>query len=170
MKRTLNHLDSVHQQLSTAISSLDPELFLQRPAENEWSVGEVIHHLCLVEERVLRDLQKALQRPPAKVGMLKKLLPMRIVSMRFLRVKAPKAVDPLNPLPKDESVRNYNDRRARLKEFCTAHGRSALEQTSFRHPVFGDIDGVAAISMIAFHEQRHYKQIREILKKLGLRN
>src|SRR5258705_146091 len=83
LKRALNHLDSVHQQLSTAVSSLDPELFLQRPAENEWSIGEVIHHLCLVEERVHGDLQKALQRPPVKVGLLKKLLPMRIVSMRF---------------------------------------------------------------------------------------
>jgi hypothetical protein len=30
----------------------------------------------------------------------------------------------------------------------------------------GDIDGVAAVSMLNFHEERHYKQIREILNKL----
>jgi hypothetical protein len=29
------------------------------------------------------------------------------------------------------------------------------------------MDGAAAVSMIAFHEQRHLKQIRDILKKLG---
>jgi hypothetical protein len=29
------------------------------------------------------------------------------------------------------------------------------------------MDGAAAISMVAFHEQRHLKQIREILKKLS---
>jgi hypothetical protein len=36
-----------------------------------------------------------------------------------------------------------------------------------KHPFFGDMDGAAAISMVAFHEQRHLKQIREILKKLS---
>ena len=86
--------------------------------------------------------------------------------MRLFRVKAPKAVEPLNSLPKEESLSSYNDVRARLKLFCIEHGRKQLKQTSIRHPFFGDIDGVTAVSMLAFHEQRHYKQIREILKKL----
>jgi len=167
MKRVLKRLDTVHQKLSTTIAAIDPNLFPQRPAENEWSVAEVIQHLCLVEKRMLSGLELALHAPPARVRLLKKLIPSRIVSVRFPRVKAPKAVEPLNPLPKEESLSSYNDVRARLKEFCIEHGRRQLSQTSLRHPFFGDIDGVTAVSMVAFHEQRHYKQIREILKKLG---
>jgi hypothetical protein len=93
---------------------------------------------------------------------------MRIVSLRFYRVKAPKAVQPGNPPPKEDVIRNYNDTRARLKQFCAEQGRARLRQISFRHPFLGNLDGVAAISMVAFHEQRHYKQIREILKKLSV--
>ncbi len=146
MKRTLNRLDSTQRKIATTIGTLETGLFRKRPAENEWSIAEVIHHLRLVEERVLSDLNASVQRPQGKVGMLKKLVPMRIVSLRFYRVKAPKAVQPGNPPPK---------------------GRARLRQISFRHPILGNLDGVAAISMVAFHEQRHYKQIREILKKLS---
>jgi hypothetical protein len=167
MKRVLNRLDSVHQKLSTTVAAIDPNLFPQRPAENEWSVAEVIQHLCLVEMRLLSGLELALHAPPARVSLLKRLIPSRIVSVRFPRVKAPRAVQPLNSLPKKESFGSYNDVRARLKLFCLEHGRRQLKQTSIRHPFFGDIDGVTAVSMLAFHEQRHYKQIREILKKLG---
>jgi hypothetical protein len=166
MKRVLNRLDSVHQKLSTTIAAIDPSFFLKRPAENEWSVAEVIQHLCLVEERLLSGLELALHAPPARVSLLKRLIPSRIVSVRFPRVKAPKAVRPLNSLPKEESLSSYNDVRARLKQFCVEHGRRQLIQTSIRHPFFGDINGVTAVSMVGFHEQRHYKQIREILKKL----
>jgi hypothetical protein len=166
MKRVLNRLDSVHQKLSSTIAAIEPNLFAQRPAENEWSVAEVIQHLCLVETRLLSGLELALHAPPSKVNLLKKLIPAGIVSVRFPRVKAPKAVQPLTSLPKEESLSSYNDLRARLKQFCIEHGRRQLNQTTLRHPFFGDIDGVTAVSMVAFHEQRHYKQIREILKKL----
>jgi hypothetical protein len=167
MQNILDRLDSTHRKIATAIDPLDLELFQKRPAENEWSVAEVIHHLRLVEERVLSDLTVSVQHPTAKVGLLKKLIPLRIVSFRFLRVKAPKAVQPLNPLSKDEELKSYSATRTRLKEFCSEHGRARLKKTSVRHPFFGDIDGVAAISMVSYHERRHYKQIREILKKLA---
>ena len=167
MKRVLNRLDSVHQKLSTTVAAIDPNLFPKRPSENEWSVGEVIQHLFLVETRVLTGLELALQAPPARVSFLKKLIPLGIVSVRLFRVKAPKAVEPLKTLPKEESLSSYNDVRAQLKQFCIKHGRKQLNQTSLRHPFFGDIKGVTAVSMIAFHELRHYKQIRGILKKLG---
>jgi hypothetical protein len=170
MQSALNRLDSFHLKVSNTIDALDPYLFEKRPTENEWSVAEVVHHLCLVEGRVQSELEKGLHRPPAKIGLLKKFLPMRIVALRLNRVRAPKAVEPLNPPGKEELLKTYHETRAQLKQFCTTHGRSALKKTSLRHPVFGEIDGVAAIDMVAYHELRHYKQILEILKKLGSAN
>ena len=167
MKSTLKRLDTVHQRLTTALSGVDPELLAKRPAENEWSVAEVVHHLCLVEERVLDDMRENLQQPPAKGGLLKRLLPMRIVSLRLKRVEAPDAVrPPSNPPPIQEVMQNYDRFRANLKQLCVDEGRGRLRQIRFKHPVFGYIDGVAAVSMLGFHEQRHLKQIREILKKV----
>lgn len=166
MKSTLRRLDSTHRVLIALIGSLDPNLFAQRPAENRWSVAEVVHHLCLVEQRILKELTRNVAAPPVKIGRLKRLIPMRLVSLRFIRVSAPKTVEPLNPLPKDEALKAYDEVRARLKQFCSEHGQQRLQATLFRHPLLGDLDAVAAISLIAFHEQRHNKQIREILRTL----
>jgi len=167
MKSTLRRLDTVHQRLATAVSVVDPKLLSKRPAENEWSVAEVVQHLCLVEERVLNDLKKNLERPPVKVGFLKKLLPMQLVSLRIKRFNAPKVVRPSNPPPLKEMLRNYDELRVSLKELCVQAGRERLSKICFKHPALGDLDGVQAVSMVAFHEQRHLKQIREILKKVG---
>ena len=156
----------MHSQLSHELANVSPELLSKRPAENEWSVGEVIHHLFLVEQAVVAELEKASQRPPQKIGFLKKLIPMRVVSWRFIRVSAPKAVTPAGFRNASDSMRSWETARNRLKEFCRTLDPKRLRQIAFRHPVLGNIDGLATISMVAFHEERHYKQIKEILSKI----
>ncbi len=168
MKSTLKRLDTVHQQLTTTISAVDPSLLVKRPAENEWSVAQVIEHLCLVEGAVTKYLKSKLDQPPVKVSFLKKLLPMRIVSLRMKRLQAPKIVAPAADLPPiAELLEKYDHLRSQTKELCVQAGQKRLSQICMKHPYFGDMDGAAAVSMVAFHEQRHLKQIREILKKLN---
>ena len=53
---------------------------------NEWSVAEIINHLYLVEERVIKDLEKALAREPRKLGLMRRLVPTSIVASRLIRV------------------------------------------------------------------------------------
>ena len=168
MKGTLKRLDTVHEKLSVAVRTTNPSLYSKRPGENEWSIAEVVQHLCLVEERVLEALKKNLERgAPAKVGVLQKLVPMRLVSLRFKKLKAPQMVTPQDPPAMDELLRDFEGIRGRLKQLCAEYGSERLKTVSIKHPFLGDIDGVAAVSMVNFHEERHYKQIREILKKLG---
>ena len=166
MKGTLKRLDTVHEKLSVAVRNTNPNLYSKRPAENEWSIAEVVQHLCLVEERITEALEKGLEGGSPKVGFLKKLIPMRIVSLRFKKFKAPKMVTPKRTPPMDEILENYDRARGRLKQFCAECGPERLKTISVKHPFMGDIDGVAAVSMLNFHEERHYKQIREILRKL----
>jgi hypothetical protein len=168
MKSTLKRLDRVHEKLTTAINCVDPALLSKRPAENEWSVAEVVEHLCLVEGAVMNFLKSKLNDPPMKVSFVKKLLPMSIVSLRVKRLEAPKIVRPAADLPPmPELLKKYDALRANTKEVCIKEGRERLSQICFKHPFFGDMDGAAAVSMIAFHEQRHLKQINETIKKLS---
>jgi len=166
MQGTLKRLDTVHEKLSLAVRNTNPNLYSKRPAENEWSIAEVVQHLCLVEERITEALEKGRKGGSPKVGFLKKLIPMRIISLRFKKFKAPKLVMPSDPPPMNELLENYDRARGRLKQFCAECGPERLKAMSVKHPFLGDIDGVAAVSMLNFHEERHYKQIREILKKL----
>jgi DinB family protein len=167
MKSTLKRLDTVHAELKTTVNGVDPALLSQRPAKNEWSVAEVIEHLCLVEGAVMKGITAKLAQPPVKVSFLKKFFPMRIVSLRMKRLQAPKYVQPASDLPPvDELLKKFDAVRATTKELCIKEGPERLSQVCLKHPYFGDMDGAAAVSMVAFHEQRHLKQIRETLKKL----
>lgn len=170
MKKILCRLDSIHSKLVDTITPIEDSLFSRRPADKEWSVAQIVHHLCLVEERVIKELETELAGPPRKIGLLRKLIPTSIVASRLLRVKAPRSVNPLSPPARAEVIANYDAARSRLKELCSTHGRDRLRQVVFKHPFLGEIDGAATISFIGYHELRHYKQIREVIKKLGRSN
>jgi hypothetical protein len=169
MKRALKRLDSVHHKLIGAIASLEPSVYSERPADDEWSVAEIVHHLCLVEDRVTKELEAAIARTPRRVRFLRRLIPTSIVSSRLIRVKAPKAMNPLDAPARDLAIANFERARNSLKTLCAAHGNDRFRNLVFKHPFLGEIDGVATISFIGYHEQRHYKQIREVMQKLGAR-
>jgi hypothetical protein len=166
MKRSLKRLDLVHQKLLGAVSELEPELYSQRPRDGEWSVAEIVHHLFLVEDRVIKELERAIAREPQRVGFFRRFIPTSIVSVRLIRVKAPKAMNPLDAPAKTVAVENLNRARNSLKQLCATQGHDRFRKLVFKHPFLGEIDGVATISFVGYHEQRHYKQIREVLKKL----
>ncbi len=166
MKRALQRLESVHQKLIGTVSTLEPEVYSQRPAAGEWSVGEIVHHLCLVEDRVIKELEGAIARAPQRVGFFRRLIPTSIVSLRLIRVKAPRAMNPLDAPVKERAIENFARTRNNLKALCATHGDERFRNLIFKHPLLGELDGVATVSFVGYHEQRHYKQIREVLRKL----
>ena len=167
MKKALKRLDAVHEKLLSAVSSLDPNVYSERPAEGEWSVAEIVHHLCLVEDRVTKELEAAIAREPRRVGVFRRLIPTSIVSLRAIRVKAPKAMNPLDAPARDVAMENFERIRSSLKTLCATHGEERFRILVFKHPFLGEIDGVATVSFVGYHERRHYKQMREALRKLG---
>ena len=169
MNRTLRRLDSIHAKLVDTVNSLAEPVFSQSPSETEWSIAEIVHHLCLVEERVIKELEAELQKPTKQIGFLRNFIPTSIVALRLVRVKAPKAVIPLRPPPKDEVIANYDAARTRLKDLCSTHGPNRLKHLVFKHPFLGEINGLATVSFLGYHELRHYKQIREVTRKLAHR-
>lgn len=166
MQSTLKRLDSVHEKLFATVMPLASEIFWRRPSESEWSVSEILHHLYLVEARVIKELEKELAGSPRRLGLLRRLVPTSIVGLRLIKVKAPGAMNPVEAPDKERSLANYNEARGKLKTLCATHSSERLQQTVFKHPFLGKITGVAAVSFLGYHEQRHLKQIHEVLRKL----
>ncbi len=166
MERALRRLDATHQKLVDAVLPLTAEVYSLRPTAGEWSVAEIVHHLCLVEARVIKELEGAIARPPKRVALLRRLIPTSIVGVRLVRVKAPKAMNPLDAPEREVALANFDRARESLKALCATHGTDRFRNVIFKHPFLGEIDGVATVSFVGYHEHRHYKQIREVLKKL----
>lgn len=167
MDKVLHRLDTIHEKLLGAVSPLDEEAYSTRPAEGQWSVAEVVHHLGLVEERVVKELESAIARPPARVSFFRRFIPTSIVSVRILRVKAPRGLRPLDAPSRGIALGNLESARASLKQICKVHGEDRLRNLVVKHPFLGDIDGVTTVSFVGYHELRHYKQIREVVRKIS---
>jgi hypothetical protein len=168
MQKELAQLDSIHQRLLDLIRSIDEERFRQRPAPDRWSIAEIVHHLCMVEQRVLEQLEASLAQPAVHVGLLQRLIPVSLlVGSRVVRVKAPKAVEPLDAPSKAEAIANFEEVRRTLREFTATHGRERLQQLGLKHPFLGTFDGVGAVLYVGHHERRHFKQLKETIRKLG---
>jgi len=165
VNKIINRLDSVHQRVLEIVLPVDLDRFQRRPTENEWSIAEILDHLHLVEERVIKELEKALAGEPQKAGLLGRIIPTSIVASRLVRVSAPKAVVPTRHPEKHTAIENLESSRKRLKELCAREGQQRLRQIVMNHPFLGRIDGTAAVSFVSYHELRHYKQIREVLRK-----
>jgi len=163
--KIINRLDSVHQKVLAIVLPVDPDRFQQRPTENEWSVAEILDHLHLVEERVIKELEKALAGKPQKAGLLGRIIPTSIVASRLVRVSAPKAVVPTRHPEKQAAIENFESTRERLKQLCAREGQQRLRQIVMNHPFLGKRYVTAAVSFVSYHEIRHYKQIREVLRK-----
>lgn len=167
MKRVLRRLDAVHDRLLAEVSGLDAEQLTRKPGPNQWSIAEVLHHLCLVERRILQGLERELSQPPQRIGVMNRLVPFSLlVGRRVRRVQAPRAVEPVNPPPGEMLIENYNQVRSDLKAFSQQHGRERLKSIVLIHPFLGKFTGVKAVAFVGHHERRHLKQIREIIKKL----
>lgn len=166
MPNVLQKLDSIRARLLDQITTLDDETFSKAPAAGEWSVAEIVNHLGLVENRVIKELELALQRPPERLGLLRRMIPTQIVASRLIKVKAPKALRPCNLGSRAETLAALHDARSKMRILYEQQGEVRLSRTVFNHLVLGKISGIAAISTVGYHELRHCKQISEVLRKL----
>lgn len=149
------------------VSPLDEHKFSERIMPEKWSVAENIHHLYLVETKYVTLLGTALQSNNRGMGVIRSFfqVPPWLVGMRLVRVKVPeKAVEPIDAPPKKMVLENYDKVRYELKALCQKHDKARLKSLSIPHPMLGLFDGVNVVRFLGYHELRHYKQIREMIK------
>ena len=75
-------------------------------------------------------------------------------------------MNPIDAPARDIAIENFDRTRTSLKTLCATHGHERFRNLVFKHPFLGEIDGVATVAFIGYHEKRHYKQILEVLRKL----
>lgn len=63
MEKILTKLDKHRATVLSAINPLNDQAFARRSTDGEWSIGEIIYHLTIVEERVLKELIKRFASP-----------------------------------------------------------------------------------------------------------
>jgi uncharacterized damage-inducible protein DinB len=143
-----------------------------RPAPFRWTVGEVAEHIMITENALFGMMQKALASPPnpnwqakttAKAAFIE-----RVVPSRATRVQAPLEIRPTGKLSREEVIRRYKEVRARALEFAQKTDAPLKAHTS-EHlmPVFNTLNTYDWLIYIPLHNERHNKQMAEVMAAPG---
>ena len=159
-------LERSKEDFHAAASGLPESLANTRPEENRWSVLECVEHVATVEEIFLKRLAGGeYTEAPPEDKVKEAALAARVVD-RSTRRQAPETVVPKGRFASlAEGLERFHAARGRTVQF--ARERAAeLYSLASAHPVFGPLNGVEALTIIAFHSRRHAEQIREVRSAL----
>jgi hypothetical protein len=136
----------------------------------QWSIAEIAFHLHLTETNIGRLLRKIVargeRREPAGQDHLRAEWDRvrELVGTRGTHVSAPSFVQPHDAPSLPEATRLLSQSRQQLLEILSPMTLDDLASVSAPHPVpaVGVLTGASWISVIAYHELRHARQIDDL--------
>jgi uncharacterized damage-inducible protein DinB len=134
-----------------------------RPKDGGWSAAEIIAHLILVERGIVGNADRISHEPPRRFPLLKRFhLPLSLVESRIVRRKSPIPMDRDLIRGKETMLAELREVRERTLAFLDETKRRDLTPFCWRHAFLGTMNVYEWFQLVASHEIRHEKQMREI--------
>ena len=166
LEEIVAEIEAARSELLHCVSDLDEAATGTRADPGQWSIGEILHHLVLMENLVTTLLEKQIPRAKDRgVGAdtstesLIHSLDRFPIETVIDKLMAPQSVVPAQGLTRDKLLSLLSDSRAKLKRAIGAADGIDLSQMHFPHPVFGRMDMYQWILLVGKHERRHIAQI-----------
>jgi len=157
------NLARAEKQFLAAADAVPAEQWKTCPAEGRWSAGELVCHLIQVERAIIKNAGKVLQRPPKPRPLSMRFhLPMALVESRLIPRKTPIPLDPAVLREKDEMLAQLREVRERTRVFMEETQGKDLRKYHMPHPLLGTFNLLEWFQVIASHQVRHAKQMKEI--------
>jgi len=150
-----------------AADTIPPEQWSSKPRAEEWSAAELVAHLVMVERAVVGGADRIIQKTPKEIPFLKRFhLPFWLVEARLIRRKTPIPLDQGLLGHKEEMLAELRAARERTLSFLEETQQRDLSVYRWEHAFLGMLNVYEWFEMIASHELRHTKQIKEIAAHL----
>jgi len=163
-------LEEKHAAFLAAVAGIDQRISETQPSPGEWSVGEIVHHVTLIERTVRRlvwALRWRLVGSPARPG-VEKTAAMEKVGAREGRVKTMQRFLPSHGQSLQHLLESYKRERQKTLKLARHANFGKLRQRAFRHYVLGYMNGEEWLLFNGYHEERHRRQIKEVLRRLQI--
>ena len=162
----LEELASTEATLLELVDGLAPEQWSFRETPERWSIAEIIEHLILFENFILRTIATVLDAPsePGKKALAagREALVLGLANSRSTRIQAREVARPVGNWPDtEELIAEFRKTRARTMKFA-AETETDLRGHFFPHLAFGDLDCYQWLLVLSRHGARHALQIEEI--------
>jgi DinB superfamily len=159
----LEKLAQAQSRLLSTADSVRADQWQTRPSRGGWSAAELTAHLIMVERAVVGSADRVTQNAPKHFPLLKKFhLPLALVEARLIRRKTPIPLDPELVREKETMLAELREVRERTLAFIDETKGRDLSKYRWRHAFLGSLNIYEWLEMVARHEIRHEKQMREI--------
>ena len=163
LQAIVENLARAQREFLSAADAVPADKWKQCPNEGRWSAGEVVAHLIMVERTILKGTDKLLQKPAKPRPFFKRFhFPMAMVESRLISLKSPIPLDPALVGQKEEMLAQLREIRGRTLAFVEETRGRDLTNYHMPHPFLGTLNTYEWFQMIASHELRHTKQMKEI--------
>lgn len=161
--------DSVQKQLEETLSGLSEERVNNAPIGEKWSIAQVVEHIALVENGIVRICTKLLGR--ARDGDRKSDGTIQIsddyinrsIAIVDAKLEAPDIVKPVTGKSVADSLNDLKATAQRLDEIRPMF--EAFDSTDYKypHPFFGDMSAAEWLVLAGGHKARHLRQIGRLM-------
>ncbi len=158
----------IGQKFRSEVEGLAAEAAAKSASEDTWTVAQVVEHVAMVEDGIVRICSKLLLQAKAdgqrKAG--------AVISEEFLKnsseigarkLEAPERVKPMRGLSISESLVSLEETGGKLDELRPLFEEFDADAYRFPHPYFGDLSAAEWLILNGGHKARHLSQIRAIL-------
>jgi hypothetical protein len=162
----VKHLEDTRDAFVGAVSGLSEAQQRFRPAEDAWSIADIVEHLALAEQGIVTIVTTRLPEGnapsadkvtgPARFTRLDAIVPSR----EQRRITAPSPLVPKGTFPTvDAALAAFVE--ARNHGIALAAAGPDVCARVFPHRIFGDLDLEEWLYFCGLHSARHAEQVRE---------
>lgn len=163
----LEKLAAAQEQFFRAADLVPTEKWQMRPSPAEWSAAEIVSHLISVERNIVSAADRISQKTPKPISFLQRFhWPVRMIEYRAVRRKTPIPLDETLVGTKEEMLADLRGARERSRAFLEETQKRNLSEYRWKHPFLGMLNPYEWFEMIAAHQIRHTKQLKEIVQSL----
>ena len=163
--------DEARARLLAEVRDLSEAQAAFMPGPREWSIGEILDHLCLSERSIARTVSRIFQQAAGR-GLVLDAATGEAPSPEIDEAKynepagAPESVMPSPDRPLERLLAGLTESRERLVEVAARADGRVVGRLTMKHFQLGDLDFYQWLLVEGAHERKHLEQIRRIKARL----
>lgn len=163
----LERLEKARREVLSRLSGIDESTLNRCPADDAWSVIQVLHHVILVEELSIGYIErKRTDTTAGRAGLKERVRSwmLRVAMRSPLRFDAPSVSTDLPARDSlDDVASRWEEVRTRIRRTLEEIPADAVDRAIYRHPVIGVMSLDQAVRFLEDHLAHHERQIDRTL-------
>jgi hypothetical protein len=160
-------LDEAQSSFLRSADKIPTEKWNEKTSAKEWSAAEITAHLIMIERAIISAADHITIKSPRTFPLWKRVhVPLWFAGVRLVRLKSPIPVDPKLLGAKEELLGELRLTRERSFAFLAETEKRDLSAYRWRHPFLGRLNTYEWFQLIAAHQLRHTKQMKDLSRRL----